>query len=155
MTNPKSTAQILGHPLHPMLVPFPIAFLVGTFVADLAYGATSDPFWARGAFWLLAAALVTAALAGTAGFIDFMNERLIRAHSASWYHLAGNVTAVVVSLVNLFMRWINGTNSAYPGVMWLSLFVVLLLVFNGWKGWEMVYRDHVGVSDDVPYHPAE
>ena len=155
MTNPKSTAQIAGHPFHPMLVPFPIAFLVGTFAADLAYEATSDPFWARGAFWLLAAALVMAALAATAGFIDFLSERLIRAQSAAWYHMVGNVTAVVLSLVNLGIRWINGTSAGYPAVMWLSLVVVLLLLFNGWKGWEMVYQDHVGVSDDVPYHPAE
>ncbi len=154
MTNPKSTAQVAGHPLHPMLVPFPIAFLVGTFAADLAYTGTSDPFWARGAFWLLAAALVMAALAAFAGFTDFLSERLIRERNAAWYHMVGNVLAVVLSLVNLFVRWINGLSEAYPAVMWLSLVVVLLLVFNGWKGWEMVYRDHVGVSDDVP-HPAE
>jgi uncharacterized membrane protein len=37
MPNPKSTAQIAGHPIHPMLIPFPIAFFVSTFVADLVY----------------------------------------------------------------------------------------------------------------------
>ena len=37
MTNPKSTAQIAGHPTDPMLIPFPIAFFVGTFACDLVY----------------------------------------------------------------------------------------------------------------------
>ena len=37
MPNPKSTASIADHPLHPMLVPFPIAFFVATFVSDLAF----------------------------------------------------------------------------------------------------------------------
>ena len=46
MANPKSTAQIAGHPIHPMLVPFPIAFLAGTLVSDIVYLATSDGFWA-------------------------------------------------------------------------------------------------------------
>jgi hypothetical protein len=30
-TNPHSTVQIAGHPIHPMLIPFPVAFLVATF----------------------------------------------------------------------------------------------------------------------------
>ena len=46
MTNPKSTAQIAGHPIHPMLIPFPIAFFVGTFACDLVYWQTSNPAWA-------------------------------------------------------------------------------------------------------------
>lgn len=145
--NPKSTAQIAGHPFHPMLIPFPIAFLVGTFVCDIVYRANGDPFWAGVAYWLLAAALVMAGLAAVAGFIDFLSDRLIRQQRAVWYHMVGNVTAVVLSLINFFLRYANGETGAYPGVMWLSLIVVLLLLFTGWKGWELVYRHHVGISD--------
>lgn len=47
MANPKSTASIAGHPLHPMLVPFPIAGFVGALVCDLV--GTADPFWFRAA----------------------------------------------------------------------------------------------------------
>jgi len=72
MPNPKSTAQILGHPLHPMLVAFPIAFFVGTFVSDLVYLVRGDVFWARVSFWLLAAGLAMGALAALAGFTDFL-----------------------------------------------------------------------------------
>ncbi len=64
--------------------------------------------------------------------------------------MVGNVTAVVLSLVNFFLRYSNGETGAYPGVMWLSLIVVLLLLFNGWKGWELVYQHHVGVSEGSP-----
>lgn len=97
MPNPKSTAEIFGHPLHPMLVPFPIAFFVGTFVSDIVYLSSGDPFWARLSFWLLAAGLAMAALAAIAGFTDFLGDRLIRAIRPAWYHMAGNVTAVVLS----------------------------------------------------------
>ena len=62
-SNPKSSARLLGHPIHPMLVPFPIAFFTAVFLADLAYWLAPRPFWAEAGFWLLAAGLVGAALA--------------------------------------------------------------------------------------------
>ena len=45
MDNPRSTASIAGHPIHPMLVPFPIAFFVGAFVTDLVFWQTGVAFW--------------------------------------------------------------------------------------------------------------
>ena len=36
-SNPRSTVQVAGHPIHPMLIPFPIAFFVGTLVTDIVY----------------------------------------------------------------------------------------------------------------------
>lgn len=149
MANPKSTAEIAGHPIHPMLVPFPIAFLTGTFVTDLVYSQTQDPFWAQMSFWLLAAALVMGALAAMAGLTDFLSDRTIRRVHAAWYHLFGNITAVVLALINFLLR-LASDSGTYSGMTWLSLVVVLLLVFNGWKGWELVYRHHVGVSDETP-----
>ncbi|MBX6368656.1 MAG: hypothetical protein IRZ04_11785, partial [Rhodospirillales bacterium] len=62
-----SRAAIAGHPIHPMLVPFPIAFLVGALVVDLAFASTGDPFWARAGFWLLLAGIVTGAAAAVFG----------------------------------------------------------------------------------------
>src|SRR5512137_2025334 len=63
MPNPRSTAIIAGHPIHPMLIPFPIAFFVGTFVRDLVYWQTGSEAWANATPWLLGAGLVMAALA--------------------------------------------------------------------------------------------
>jgi uncharacterized membrane protein len=150
MPNPRSTAQIAGHPIHPAIIPFPIAFLVGAFVTDLAYSSSHDAFWARASFWLLAAGIVMALAAALFGFTDFFGERRIRDLRAAWLHLIGNLTAVVLSLVNWFMRYQNGDTGFYPAGLYLSLVVVVLLLFNGWQGWEMVYRHHVGVSDEPP-----
>jgi uncharacterized membrane protein len=150
MPNPKSTAAIAGHPLHPMVVPFPIAFLVGTLATDIAYNATGDAFWARASYWLLAAAIVMAALAAMLGLVDFLSSERIRAIRASWLHMIGNVVAVLLTLANFWMRYSGGDTSVYPNALWLSAAVVLLLLFNGWQGWEMVYRHHVGVSDEAP-----
>jgi len=149
MANPRSTVQIFGHPIHPVLIPFPIACLVGTLASDIVYRSTGDDFWALGAYWLLAAAIVMAALAALAGLIDFLSEPRIRALSAAWYHLLGNVTAVVLSLINFWLRYQDGI-AAYPTALWISLVVVVLLLFNGWMGWELVYKHRVGIADDLP-----
>ena len=147
--NPQSTAQIAGHPIHPMLVPFPIVFLVSAFVSDLVYWQTRNPSWAVAAMWLLGAALVMAALAATAGLIDFLGDVRIRQKRPAWLHVIGNVTAVVLALINFIIRYANGAEAGvFPWGIWLSLIVVLLLLFTGWMGGELVYRGKVGVADD-------
>lgn len=145
--NPQVTAKIAGHPIHPMLIPFPIAFFVGTLAADIAFWRTGDAFFARGAVWLLGAGLVMAALAALAGLTDFLGSRAIRALRPAWQHMIGNVTAVVLEAVNLALRLGDPAGAVVPTGLGLSLAVTLLLLFNGWKGWEMVYRGRVGVAD--------
>jgi uncharacterized membrane protein len=145
--NPKSTAQIAGHPLHPMLIPFPIVGFVGTFLADIAFKMTGDPFFFRMGLWLLGAGLVFAALAAVVGLIDVMGDVQIRNLGDAWLHAGGNVIAVVLELINFFLRYPNHSSFAAGTGFWISLVVVLILLFTGWKGWEMVYAHHVGVSD--------
>jgi uncharacterized membrane protein len=147
-TNPVSTANVANHPIHPMLVPFPIAFLVGAFASDVAFWSTANSFWAQASMWLIGAALVMGALAAVAGLIDFLGEERIRALPAAWYHFLGNGTAVVLALVNFFLRYGQGAEAAVvPWGLLLSLIVVGILLFTGWKGWEMVYLHRVAVFD--------
>ncbi|UCI08010.1 DUF2231 domain-containing protein [Mesorhizobium sp. B1-1-8] len=153
-TNPVSTAKVGSHPIHPMLIPFPVAFLVGAFVTDLVFWRTADAFWARASMWLIGAAIVMALLAAVAGFIDFFSEPRIRALTDAWYHMLGNLTAVVLALVNFYLRYSEGAEAAVrPWGVLLSFIVVCILLFTGWKGWEMVYRHHVAVLD-APAQPA-
>lgn len=146
--HPRSTAQIAGHPIHPMLIPFPIAFFVGTLVTDIVFSIGHDPFFARMAFYLLAAGLVMAALAALAGLTDFLGDRRIREKKAAWHHMIGNVTAVVLELISLLVRGGPHNTAATPLALYLSIAVVLILLYTGWRGWELVYRGHVGISDE-------
>jgi uncharacterized membrane protein len=148
MPNPRSTAQIAGHPIHPMLVPFPIAFLVGTLVSDIVYSAGGGDFWATASYWLLVGAIVMALLAAVAGFTDFFGEPRIREGSTVWYHMTGNLVAVELAIVNRALR-LGAAGTGDPAGLWISLVTVLLLLFNGWMGWELVYRHRVGVSDEA------
>lgn len=144
--DPRSTAKIAGHPVHPMLVVFPIAFLVGTFLCDIAYWIDGDPGFATAAVWLLGLGILTALLAALAGFTDFMGESRIRRLGASWQHMIGNLVAVALAIASLVVRLEAGAEQAViPVGLLLSTAVVVILVYTGWKGGEMVYRHRVGV----------
>jgi uncharacterized membrane protein len=146
--NPKSTASIAGHPIHPMLVPFPIAFLAAALVTDVVFWSTGTPIWATASMWLLGAGIVMALVAALAGFTDFVGDQRIRNLNDAWVHMIGNLVAVVLAAINWYMRYKSGAAAGVlPWGIWISLVTVLLLVFNGWKGGEMVYRHRVGVSD--------
>src|SRR5438105_6970843 len=148
LSNPRSTASVAGHPIHPMLVPFPIAFFTATFFADIGYALWGNPGWVVATEWLLGAGLLFAGLAAITGSIDFLACRGIRRINASWWHMGGNLAVVALSAWNFYVRYhtgaAHGLNSALTLV---SLAVVLILLFTGWKGWEMVYRHRVGVAD--------
>jgi uncharacterized membrane protein len=148
--NPVSTANIMGHPIHPMLIPFPIAFLVATLVCDLTFWRTGNPAWATASLYLLGAALVMAALAAVAGVIDFLGDERIRNLSPAWHHMIGNVVAVVLSLWNWWRRYAAADPGAVvvPTGLIISALVVLILLYTGWRGWEMVYRHRVAVYDE-------
>jgi len=149
MSNPQSTASIAGHPIHPMLIPFPIAFFVGTFVCDIVYWQTQNTGWAAATVWLLGAGLVMAALAAVAGLTDVLGDGRIRALDDAWWHAGGNVLVVLIELYNWYARYSEGTSAIVPKGLVLSLIAVAGLLFTGWKGWEMVYRHRVGVADET------
>jgi uncharacterized membrane protein len=149
MPNPRSTAQIAGHPVHPMLIPFPVVCFILAFVSDLAFYKTTNGFWATASLWLLGIGLVMAALAAIAGLIDVFGDERVRNLSDAWLHAGGNILAVLIELYNWYSRYTHGDSGIVPTGIILSGVVVLILVFTGWKGWEMVYRHRVGVSDQV------
>jgi uncharacterized membrane protein len=87
-----------------------------------------------------------AALAAVAGLTDFMGDDRIRGASDAVKHMLANVTAVVIEIVNLFLRLHDDAAIGNIGV-YLSAIVVLILVYSGWKGGDLVYRHGIGVRD--------
>jgi uncharacterized membrane protein len=145
--NPHSTASIGQHPIHPMLIPFPIAFFVATFVCDLVFWGSGSEFWASTSFWLLGAGLVMSALAAVAGLTDVVGDEKIRRLKDLWLHAGGNIAVVLIQAYNFYLRYDQGSAAVVPTGTILSALVVAILLFTGWKGWELVYRHRVGVSD--------
>lgn len=141
----ESTAAIAGHPIHPMLIPFPISFLVGALVTDLVYWSTGGDFWAQASFWLVAAGLATGALAAVFGLIDFLTIQRVREHTAGWIHFLGNATVLVIALINLWLRWAEPAAAILPWGLVLSAITGLILIVTGWYGGELSYRHKVGI----------
>ncbi len=144
--HPHSTARIGGHPIHPMLIPFPIVCFIGTLVTDIVFLSNHDPAWAIASRYLLGIGIVMAALAAVAGLTDFMGDTRIRHASDALKHMLANVTAVILEIVNFFLRLHSDAAIGRVGV-YLSVIVVLILLYSGWKGGDLVYRHGIGVED--------
>jgi len=144
--NPKSTAQIGGHPIHPMLIPFPITCLVGALVTDILFLNSGDRGFAIASQWLIGFGIGTGLLAAVFGLIDYMGDDRIRRLGVALQHMLANVTAVAVSIINFAIRLDDPTDVGSLGV-YLSVAVVLILLYSGWLGGHMVYRHRVAVQE--------
>jgi uncharacterized membrane protein len=144
--HPHSTAKIADHPIHPLLIPFPIVCFVGTLVTDIVYTRNHDGGWATASHWLLAIGLAMAVLAAVAGLTDYLGDDRVRRLGDALKHMLANVTAVVLEAVNLVLR-INNNDFIGSAGVYISAVVVLILVYSGWKGGNLVYRHGVGVHD--------
>ena len=141
----RSTASIMGHPLHPIAVALPIGALVFALLSDIGYATSQNPFWAEASRWLLLAGLITGALAAVLGLIDFLTIPYVRRRTAAWVHFLGNGVALVLALVNLLSRPEDPQAGVPDSGLPLSLIVVLILLVTGWLGGELAYRYRVGV----------
>lgn len=144
-TTPQSTAKIAGRPIHPMTVALPITLLVATFVCDVLFYFTREPLLVIVARYALGAGILFAALAGLFGFIDYFGDRAIRDLRAANIHMIGNVSILLLSIVNFLLRY--GTADGVPGPsLAISAIVFVVIHITGWMGWTMEYRRGVGVS---------
>jgi uncharacterized membrane protein len=124
----KSTAHVGGHPIHPMLIPYPFALLSTAALFDIAAAMTSRGAWSQTARHMTMAGLGTALVAAVPGIIDYFGTvpRRTTAPRSATQHAVCNVSA-------------------------LACFALLgtgLLGIGGWLGGQLVYHEHIGVSDD-------
>jgi uncharacterized membrane protein len=134
-----------GHPIHPILIPYPIAFFTGSLICYIIDYFVRDSFWPQMATWLVAFGVVGALMAALFGFIDYFTIPMAPAtHKVATNHMIVNLLAVLVFVVAFFVLW--GNNVATLGI---GLVIVgnVLLAISGYLGGEMVFRGHVGVQD--------
>jgi uncharacterized membrane protein len=146
--NPVSSANVGGHPLHPMLIILPIGFFLATLICDVLFWRTHADIWATAGTWMLGVGLLGAVLAAVTGLIDFLGDTRIRDLGDAWQHAIGNVVAVVLQLFSFYYRYRHGADGVVPMGLSISVIVTLILLFTGWKGGEMVYRHRVAVYDE-------
>ena len=144
-TGVPSTVAIAGHPLHPLSVIFPIAFLAAALGSDFGYFLTRRPFWAEASLWLIGLGLAGGVVAAIIGMSDFLQIERVRKRTAGWAHLILNVTILVLTAVNLFLRWDNPAGAILPWGLVISTIVGTLTSVSGWYGAELSYRHKIGV----------
>jgi uncharacterized membrane protein len=138
-------ASVGKHPLHSILVAFPIGLWIFSLVCDLTFRfASRDAVWHQMAWYTLLAGVVGAIAAAIPGLIDFFSITDPRAGKVGMTHLVLNAALVVLYSVNAWIRTVLGPDAVLPVL--LSVVGVAGLVVTGWLGGEMVYVHRVGVA---------
>ena len=144
----KSRASFRNHPIHPMLIVFPIALWIFSLACDIAYHAGSyNPFWKVMAFYSMLGGIIGALAAAVPGFIDYLSIREREVRRIATIHMTLNLIVVVLFIFNLGMRFNPAADPDEQlfGTI-LSVVGILLMAASGWLGGSLVYIHHVGVQ---------
>ncbi|MGH2536314.1 MAG: DUF2231 domain-containing protein [Candidatus Promineifilaceae bacterium] len=163
----ESKVKILGHPIHPILIVFPLGLLATAVIFDILNLIAPNDAFPTVSFWLITAGVVGGLLAAIFGFLDWLAvTRETRAKSVGLWHGIGNVVVVLLFALSWLLR--RGEPGTAPTTLAfvLSLLGAALALVTAWLGGEMVYRLRVGVDrgahldapsslSDEPAAPAE
>ena len=143
----ESKAKTMGHPIHPILIPFPLGLLSTSAVFDVVHLLTGSGKWSEISFWMMAAGFIGGLAAAVFGLIDWLAiPSGTRAKSVGFWH--GSVNVVVVTLFSI--SWLLRLDApGEPGTVpiVLSFAGVGLASLGGWLGGELVDRLGVGVAE--------
>ncbi|NML32570.1 DUF2231 domain-containing protein [Paraburkholderia antibiotica] len=139
-----SAVALVGHPIHVMMVHFPIAFVVATLGVDVLYWWTGDPFWVRVGVWAAGFAFWSGVGASVVGTAELLLVRGIRLKEASWSHAVAAMTLVALAGANWGVR-ILYPEQILPHGLVLSLLASVMTGFAGWHGGKLVFDHGVGI----------
>ncbi|MDQ1080680.1 DUF2231 domain-containing protein [Pseudoroseomonas cervicalis] len=140
-----SKVAVAGHPIHAMLVAFPIALVMATLACDALYWWDGDPFWVRAGLWASGAAFLLGLLAGLSGTAELLLVRDIRRHSAGWTHFVAAVMLLSVAGANWGVRLQQGEAALLPWGAFLSLLAAFFVGLAGWHGGKLVFEHQIGL----------
>ncbi|NVH72183.1 DUF2231 domain-containing protein [Paraburkholderia sp. JPY432] len=139
-----SAVALVGHPIHVMMVHFPIAFVVATLSVDVIYWWTGDPFWVRAGLWAAGFAFWSGVAASVVGTAELLLVRGIRLKEASWSHAVAAMTLVALAGANWGVR-LYYPDEILPHGLVLSVLSSVMTGFAGWHGGKLVFDHGVGI----------
>lgn len=142
----KSKASFKSHPIHPILVSFPIAFLIGTFVSDLIGRISeNDSFWNIG-YYLEIAGIAMGLVAAVPGLIDYLFTVPPKssAKQRGLKHALINVSHLILFFTAFLIRRNDNPNTTL--ILILEAVGVVLIFIAGFLGGTLVYRNQIGVD---------
>jgi uncharacterized membrane protein len=145
-----SPASIGGHPVHPMIIPFPIALWVFSLIADVIYLWRGNPVWRDWiAFYALLGGIIGAAAAAVPGLIDWLSLKDPKVVKIANWHARLNVIALLIFAASFYLRTSGGSeivSGSHTIPFGLSVLGVILISISGWLGGEMVFKHGVAVE---------
>jgi uncharacterized membrane protein len=146
----ESRIKLVGHPVHPMLIVYPLGLLSSAVVFDVLYLATANPDLATFSFWALAAGLVGGLAAAIFGLIDWLAiPKGTRAKRIGAFHGGGNLVVVLLFALSFLMRVDRA--DYLPDILpfLIALVGAGIALVTAWLGGELVYRLRVAVDDEA------
>jgi uncharacterized membrane protein len=135
---------VFGHPIHVVLVHFPVAFVIATLGIDMLYWWSGDDFWLRVGVWSAGTAFWTGVGASIVGTAELLLVRGIRLHEASWSHAIAAMTLVAIAGASWGLR-LTDPASVLPHGLVLSLLGSVMVGFAGWHGGKLVFDHGIGI----------
>ena len=140
----KSAAHVGDHPIHPMLVPYPFAFLTSAIAFDLAGLATGDERLGQTANLLTKAGIVSALAAAVPGLVDYAQRVPAgEPRKTATLHMVSNLSALACFGAVAFMRGDRARPS--NAVLALEAIGAGVLSLGGWLGGSLAYHHQIGV----------
>ena len=140
------TVRILGHPVHMMLVAFPLGLLATAAIFDIFYLASGHASWSMAALYLIGAGVIGGLLAAVFGAIDWWYiPDATRAKRVGAVHGVGNVVVVLLFAASWYLRTQYSTPPTFAFV--LSFMGVGLATVTAWLGGELVTRLGIGIDE--------
>jgi uncharacterized membrane protein len=145
-----SPASFGRHPIHPMLIPFPLALWFFSLIADVIYLWRGNPVWRDWiAFYALLGGIIGGVLAAVPGFVDWLSLKDREVVRIANWHARLNVIALLIFVASFYLRTTSGARlvgGSYTIPVLLSVVGVILITISGWLGGEMVFKHGVAVS---------
>jgi uncharacterized membrane protein len=145
----ESKTKLLGHPIHPMLVVFPLGLLMMAVIFDLIALGLSG-YWSGIAYYLIAAGVIGGLIAAVFGLIDWLAiPSNTRAKKVGLLHGAGNILVLALFIVSWLMRREAPENPSIAAML-IGVAGMGLALITSWLGGELV--DRLGVGVDTGAH---
>lgn len=147
----ESKAKLFGHPIHQMLIVFPLGLLAMAVIFDIIRLASHNGMWSTVAFYMIAAGVISGLVAAIFGLVDYVGiPSNTRAKAVGTMHGIGNVIVVVLFAISWWLR--RGMPDTPSTAALVCSFVgVILALFTGWLGGELV--DRLGIGVDAGANP--
>jgi uncharacterized membrane protein len=143
----ETRASVAEHPIHPMLIPFPIALWIFSLASDLIYlFGFGGAVWKDIALYTMAGGIIGGLAAAIPGYIDYRSLSDPVIVRVAQMHMVINVGLIVLFTINTGLRILNGPEALLPVL--LSVLGVAALAVSGWLGGELVYVQGVAVQPE-------